>query len=350
MRNHRVVIRALIHVIGIGVAVLLILACGIPWREARAEPERASGPQAPDAPRATAPQPASVHEDLKLEDLERALGPFEMGGQRYTIVLHEKRLAGAQTNGGGSEALASLEIRDASGALLHQQKFDYSVGRSGFDNWCSASAQLVKGSMNNAILIDAGCLPSAPGSSGTWEIFGVWNGRFMRLGRPFATQGEMIDFVAGRVTKVGEATSFQPDVMQLRVWTGNFYLKVPLTLNWMQGQLVPPRCFEATGDGMREGGCDLDVEVERTPVDQELTFVRLFTEANENFAIPKHVVVKKGSKVEFLGVRARVLLSTGDVLEVGVADDPWLKVRIDGQEGWIHTQEDFSALGVPQAG
>jgi len=28
----------------------------------------------------------------------------------------------------------------------------------------------------------------------------------------------------------------------------------------------------------------------------------------------------------------------------------WLKVRISGQEGWVHSEEDFQALGVPQAG
>jgi len=25
-------------------------------------------------------------------------------------------------------------------------------------------------------------------------------------------------------------------------------------------------------------------------------------------------------------------------------------VRIDGREGWLHTEEDFAAIGVPQAG
>jgi hypothetical protein len=32
-----------------------------------------------------------------------------------------------------------------------------------------------------------------------------------------------------------------------------------------------------------------------------------------------------------------------------VADsDSWLKVRIDGKEGWVHSEEDFRALGVPE--
>jgi len=31
-----------------------------------------------------------------------------------------------------------------------------------------------------------------------------------------------------------------------------------------------------------------------------------------------------------------------------LSKEPWLKVRIDGKEGWIHSQEDFDALGMPQ--
>lgn len=28
--------------------------------------------------------------------------------------------------------------------------------------------------------------------------------------------------------------------------------------------------------------------------------------------------------------------------------DRWLKVRVDGKEGWIHSEEDFRALGLPE--
>jgi hypothetical protein len=26
----------------------------------------------------------------------------------------------------------------------------------------------------------------------------------------------------------------------------------------------------------------------------------------------------------------------------------WLQVRIDGKEGWMHSDEDFRALGLPE--
>jgi hypothetical protein len=325
--------RAPRRVLRVGILLTVMLAGGSSWREARG-----GGP----------PTPARDHQ--QLEDVEKTLGPFRMDGRDYTVVLREKRRSGALTSDPDAAALAWLEIRDRSGTVLHHERFDYSADERGFESSCSASVQLLKGSMNSALLIDAGCLPSAPESGGTWQVFGVWSGKFMRLGRPFTTQGQMIRFVPGLVTKIGKATSFQPDVIELRTWTRNFHVTVPLTLNWIQGQLVPPRCFEQTEHGMLEGSCELKVEVEPTPVEDELTFVRLFTEADERFGTPKHVVVKRDSKVEFLGARVRVVPSSGTVLEIGVADDPWLHVRIDGLEGWLHTQEDFAAIGVPEAG
>jgi len=130
-------------------------------------------------------------------------------------------------------------------------------------------------------------------------------------------------------------------------------LGVPLHVDWMQGRLTPgQRCFEHTGHGLRESGCEVPIEAQRVASDQELTFVRLFTEASEGMGIPRHVVLRKDSQVEILGAKVRMSWDQSrDVIMFGVDDqDPWLKVRIDGQEGWIHTQEDFTAVGLPQTG
>ena len=110
--------------------------------------------------------------------------------------------------------------------------------------------------------------------------------------------------------------------------------------------------FEQTGHGFRESGCEVPVEAERVPSDQELTFVRLFSEANENMGVPRHVVLRKHSKVEILAAKIKLSWDDSrDVIFFGVDNqDPWLKVRIDDMEGWIHTQEDFTALGVLEAG
>ena len=67
--------------------------------------------------------------------------------------------------------------------------------------------------------------------------------------------------------------------------------------------------------------------------------------------LAEHAVIRRNSKVEFLEA-AGVLhwQEAGDFVSLTVDGDLWLKVRIDGREGWIHTQEDFNAIGLPQSG
>ncbi|MBI4479365.1 MAG: hypothetical protein HY651_05025 [Acidobacteria bacterium] len=76
-------------------------------------------------------------------------------------------------------------------------------------------------------------------------------------------------------------------VLSFRVWTGNFFVIYPVRVDFVIAKAMPAwRCFRMTSQG--------------------------------------------------------VGLSPGE--------DFWIKVRIDGKEGWIHTQEDFIAIGLPQAG
>jgi hypothetical protein len=37
-----------------------------------------------------------------------------------------------------------------------------------------------------------------------------------------------------------------------------------------------------------------------------------------------------------------------DVIILAVDPDVWVKIRVDGREGWIHTQEEFDAIGLQQ--
>jgi GTPase Era involved in 16S rRNA processing len=88
---------------------------------------------------------------------------------------------------------------------------------------------------------------------------------------------------------------------------------------------------------------------ERQPIEQELTFVRMFSESNTQTEIPEHVVVKKDSRVEILAGKVFVTLEEEESktgIHLGVGPDIWVKVRVDGKEGWIHTEEDLQAVGL----
>jgi hypothetical protein len=303
----------------------------------------------PSADSSPAQQSANQSSPL-LEDVEDRKGPFRIGGQNYTVVMASKRIKGHA--GPDPEALVSLEIRDSSGAVAHREKFDYDLEKGEFTENCFAHAELLKGSMKNYIMVSSECLPDAPGGDGPREIFGPFNGKLTLFDGPISTQGKMLRFVPGAATKNGSATQFGFDALEFKVWAGNFYVTVTVGIGMTQPVLAPGmHCVAGSGRGMVETGCDVLVEANRSPADQD-TFVRMFDEARQgDGAVPTHVVIHKDSIVEFLAANARMVLSrSGGSISIDVDNDPWLKVRIDGKVGWIHTQEDFIAVGLPPSG
>jgi hypothetical protein len=287
----------------------------------------------------------------ELQDVEERKGPFTFGGQTFMVLAHNKRVLGKQ--GDFAQALASLDITDASGAVVHHEEFPHSLENGDFSESCSVSVNPITGSNGAGLLLDTGCLPSAPVSGGPWQVFGIVNGKLTPLGKPLYAEGEMGDFVPGKVNHVGNLTQILADELRVRLFTGYFFISVPVRVNWMEGKLaLAQHCFYQTGHGVAEGGCEMSIEgVERHPGEQELTFVRMFSESNEQIGTPAHVVVKKDSNVEILAGKVLVTWEEGkDGIGLGVGDDIWVRVRIDGKEGWIHSDEDLQAIGLYRAG
>jgi hypothetical protein len=252
------------------------------------------------------------------------------------------------TGQGGAidETLALLEIVDSGGVVQYRDDLPYAVEAGGF---CGASVKVISGSNGAGFLLDMACEQSAPDSGGPWQILSITNGKITPLGEPFSAEGQMGDFVAGKINQMGKLTQILPDELRIRLFTGYFYVSVPLRVGWWEGRLaLAQHCFYQTGHGLAPAGCEMPVEdVERQPSEQELTFVRMFRESNAQVGIPEHVVVKRDSQVEILAGKVFVTLKESKSgINLGVGPDIWVKVRVDGKEGWIHTEEDLQAVGL----
>ena len=144
------------------------------------------------------------------------------------------------------------------------------------------------------------------------------------------------------------------DVFEIRNSTGHFNVLFPVRVDFVMGRLRPAqRCLrmvesDATSGPRYEDLCDYDVAAQRVPTDED-TFVRLFPEPDER-RTPKHVVVKGNSKVEFLAARTKNIMNAQGQWSDSFEEHPWLKVRIDGNVGWVRAAEDVIALGLPQFG
>jgi hypothetical protein len=255
--------------------------------------------------------------------------------------------------------LAGVEISDAAGNVSYQKAFSYAIDQGRFQRSFSASAQSVSGKTGTGLVIyyreqTAASPTSALQTRESWQLFSFLNGKLAPLGKP-APIGEGMTggpFMGVMMRAANGAVSVisQPDMIDVRAWTGYFYVFVPLRVDWNHGGLAQgQRCMEMIGGGLKEVGCDMRVEAVRKPPTDEFTFARLFAEANENMGNAEHVVVQKDSKVEILGASAIVTWNENGELTQPIIANVWLHVRIDDRAGWIHGEEDFSALGLPAA-
>jgi hypothetical protein len=303
-----------------------------------------------------APQQPSTSADGRVEDAEQRTGPFAIAGQNYTVVLHEKRLANV-SDPTFAQTLAGVQISDAAGNASYQKAFSYAIERGRFQRSLSASAQLVSGKTGAGLVIHyreqtAVSQTSALQTRESWQLFGLVSGKLAPLGKPVPIgEGVAGGPFMGVMMRAGNGTVSvisQPDNIEVHVWTGYFYVIVPLRVDWNHGGLTQgQRCMEMLGGGLQEVGCDMRGEGARKPPADEFTFVRLFVEANENMGSAEHVVVQKGSKVEILGSSAITTWNENGELIQPVFSDLWLHVRIDDHAGWIHGEEDFAAVGLP---
>jgi hypothetical protein len=284
-----------------------------------------------------------------LEDRNRELGPFTLVGQSFTVLVREKSLPGAAGRSGG-QTLAALELRDAKGAALYQRAFPVKVEEGKFKQTMSASAQLLAGKNLTGLLITYEWEHNGEVYGDAWQLFGFRDGKLGLYDTEMGTNGLSVTVVKAQN---GAYTSFptvpEGEAVEFRFWTGNFYLIVPMRVDWSHTKLVlepQQRCFI----GRREAGCDMRIEADHRPADAEMTFLRLFPGPEPNMGMVRHVVVKRNSKVQILKASAVIHWSaSGDLVQFNVRD-LWLRVLIDDsdeKDGWIQGAEDFAAVGLP---
>jgi hypothetical protein len=287
-------------------------------------------------------------------------GPFHVGTQSFTFVKHIQKIDGSKSP--DDSTVEWWELRDANGKAVYREQYGVSFENGTFTETEGVGARELKTKFGQGILVDGMSLPSAP-NSGSWvQVFGLFNGKLVPFSGPIATEGEFLE---------EEVASYQPsalfrgqqlqtvsrDVLNFRMWTGNFNITYAVAIDWTQGALHPAwTCMERTSKGP-SSACRYKVQADPAPR-TEMTFVRLFSEPDPGFP-PKHVVIKPDSKIEYLEAQMLVSWNSNEkntTFGVQVSDAPspsdpiWLHIRVDGQEGWIFGEEDFEAVGLPTAG
>lgn len=350
--------------------VLSLLLAGCSKNQPKVSAGIASAPRAvltTAAPIAAAPQSlpttgaasSDSPQPVKTIATEKTEGPFAVSGQSFTFVKRVLRID-HQPQTSDDETVQWWELRDSQGnSVFRESGVAVTFANGTFEDTSLVDARSLKTKFGAGIAVEGMELPSAP-NSGTWiQIFGLFDGKLVPFGPKMSTEGEFAGEAVDSFTPTAMIRGQQPqtverDVLNFKVWTGDFSIIYPVLVDWMQAKVRPAwRCFRMTARGQVER-CRYKIEVDPHRETKTLTFVRLFNEPEEGMGTPAHVVVKPDSKIEYLEAEAPVVWDQRPEaisISAGANDgDVWLHVKIDGQEGWIHTEEDFQAVGLQQSG
>jgi hypothetical protein len=288
---------------------------------------------------------------------ERQEGPFTVNDREFTVILKLLTLKGASR--GFDETVESFSVVDSDGKAHYQKSFNVEYNDYGFAESNDVSAYALIGVGRKGFLLESGklkeappkernrglvlyysYLPSAPLGGISCQAFVLKEEQLIPISLPLTVYGQIYELPPGSSSK--SLRLFERDTMKFGVWTGWFEVIVPLQL---LDNLEPvPLHFHST-----YGYGAFEVSVRRRQP-EELTFIRLF-DRPEDSSISRHIVIQKDTKVEFILAYTKIHIRSGtSESEITVDEMPWLKVRIDGQEGFIKDAEDLMALGIYEAG
>jgi hypothetical protein len=290
---------------------------------------------------------------LRLIEIEQALGTVAMGAQTYTVVTRQANLSPSD-DANFATTLTALEIRDANGGIVYQVSFPYATQDRHFAQKLSASASLLEGTGGKALVIRF--VEESVGSAGgreSWQVFGAVNGFLapfpapLPLGQNSSTVGGVLTgvMVRGGIGVVPLAST--AELLEFRAWTGHFFVHVPVRMDWQQGQWSEAeQCFQLDGGSLTKGGCNLRVMATPGPRAGG-SIITLHTEPADDPYTERPITLEITTPVEFVLARALVNWETSGDRIACRFDDLWLRVRIAGNEGWVHSEADFAALGLP---
>jgi len=294
----------------------------------------------------------------KITGHEKRLGPFTVNEREFTVLLNLVKYQGAAQ--GFTETVESFSIVDKEGVVHYQKALGVEQGDKGFaesvDIWAyTLDSSGVRTFLHEAgklkeiaplgqegagLILYYGVVPSAPSSGVSCQIFSLKEERLVPLFLPLTVYGRIYDLPQG--SNANALRLLAGNTMKFGVWTGWFEVVVPVHV--LDTLRVMPLHYDLTFNYNA-----FNVIVENRHFEEE-TFVRLFNSPDAS-SIPQHVIIRQDTKVEFLLAYARVSIESGSAECVLSTDEmPWLKVRIDGKEGFVRDAEDLLALGIQPAG
>jgi hypothetical protein len=264
----------------------------------------------------------------------RTLGPFPIDGHEFSVrlkvICYKESQHEGVCNEDDEETVSSVSIVDENGKSRFSKSFPVSLvhelGRHLVD------VTLLEGREHQALELTYEDVSSPPRTGESIQLFGLLNRTLKPLDlEPLEFHGGLVDLPPGQLKN--SKRLLENDTLQIYALTTYFYIVTPVRVNWKDFRLE------------QQGSGDFDV------ADQPPYKIRPDIESERPIHVypspdgkttPVGVNLTPQSRVELL--KARFTGAPPD--EHDSANDTWLKIRIDGQEGWILGVDDYLALGL----
>ena len=274
-----------------------------------------------------APSPAPIR-------YVRTLGPFPIEGHEFSVKLNVICYKESQHEGvcdeDDEETVSSVRIADENGKIRFSKSFPvalvHEAGRHLVD------VTLLEAHEHQALELTYEDLPSPPRTGESIQLFGLRNGTLKPIDlEPLEFHGGLADLPAGQLKN--SKRLLENDTLRINVLTNYFYIVTPVRVNWKDFRLE------------QQDSGDFDVANQPPfqihPVIQSERLIHMYPSPDKK-TTPVGVNVTPQSRVQLL--KARFSAAPPD--EHDSANDTWLNIRIDGQEGWILGVDDYTALGL----
>ncbi|HAS55243.1 MAG TPA: hypothetical protein DCS42_14535 [Nitrospiraceae bacterium] len=263
-------------------------------------------------------------EDRTFETPEaKKFGPFNIGQKRFFLTYH---YVGPTTG-------ALLEIKDQSGVSFFKEAHHIS-----HDSLLDVEGAFkLEGRNGEGIIVyyDAG--PNAPPCGPAFQIFSLARDSF----KPLSTR---ISF-CGHFEKLSEGAPDEivmlPDgnILNVGVWSDSFGIRIPLKVDFQKMTITP---------SVSQGIFDIDIPYSVEPINtfsgHELTIYGAHSRNAKNVSIGAAEI----HTIEFVKAYAEVQLTIVSESQLNIQlSNEWLKVKVNGHEGWVNGTNDYRLLGLP---
>lgn len=264
----------------------------------------------------------------------RTLGPFSIEGHEFTVQLHVVCYKQSKHRGlcdeDDEETVSSASIVDESGKTRFKKSFPVGIVRQTENHL--VNAMLLEGREHQALELTYQDFSPPSKTRKSIQIFGLQNSVLKPLNpEPLEFQGGLADLPPGQ--SKNSRRLLEGDTFEIYVLTTYFYIVTPVRLDWKEFRLEEQDSGEFDVADQPPYEIRPDIASDRS--------IRIYPSPDKK-TTPVGINLTPGSRIQLLKAR----FSAAPPNEHDSANDTWLKVRIDGQEGWVLGIDDYTALGL----